>query len=93
VRTAEIGSLFLAGWLLMTVAMMLTTTLPLVLLFVTFRRRQAHRGALLAPLLLGYVAVWIAFGAVAYAMDFAVHSVVESSGWLHRNTWSSRRCR
>src|SRR5262245_66630634 len=54
---------FLAGWVLMTVAMMLPTTLPLVQVF---RRLTAarHDGVLLTLLVLaGYLATWTAFGA------------------------------
>ncbi len=55
---------FLAGWLLMTVAMMLPTTLPLV---ETVRRRMQGRPGQCCSLLLllaGYLCVWFTVGVV-----------------------------
>jgi predicted metal-binding membrane protein len=70
---------FVVGWTLMTVAMMLPSSLPLVNLF---RRFVAHRpdgNRLLALLLAGYLGVWAYFGALAYVGDGALHALV---GWL-----------
>jgi predicted metal-binding membrane protein len=81
------AGLFVGGWSLMTVAMMLPTSLPLVLLFSKITGQRANRTVLIGLLLLGYVAAWTAFGAAAYAFDFGVHRFVESSTWLHANVW------
>lgn len=75
---------FVAGWVLMSVAMMLPTSLPLVL---TFRRLLAGRrdaGALVALLVAGYLAVWTAVGVVAHLGDLGVHQLVDHWPWLHR---------
>ncbi|HEU0075449.1 MAG TPA: DUF2182 domain-containing protein [Dehalococcoidia bacterium] len=87
--TAEAGAaaVFIGGWLLMTVAMMLPTTLPLVTLFVRLTRRRQSSGALLGLVLLGYLVAWVLFGAVAYVFDVGLHRLVESDRWLHANTW------
>ena len=81
------SGLFVAGWLLMTVAMMLPTSVPLVLLFGQITRRYDDRTVLIALVLLGYVATWVAFGLGAYGFDLGLHRLVESSRWLHANTW------
>jgi predicted metal-binding membrane protein len=83
-RTALV---FVLGWALMTVAMMLPTSLPLILLFRTMMRRRATLGLLTALLLAGYLAVWLAFGAAAHFADFWVHRSVEASATLHANSW------
>ena len=48
-------ALFVGGWTLMTVAMMLPTSLPLVAFFRTLVRRRSNRVWLVALLVLGYV--------------------------------------
>lgn len=84
---ARTAGLFVAGWTLMTVAMMLPTSLPLVILFRTMIQRRANRLALTVILLFGYLGVWIAFGGLAHLGDFWLHRLVESNGWLHANRW------
>jgi predicted metal-binding membrane protein len=59
---------FVAGWALMTVAMMLPTATPLVFEFA--RNAEGRRGWVAATALLAvtYVGVWLAFGVAAYAL-------------------------
>ncbi|MGW4945973.1 DUF2182 domain-containing protein [Actinoplanes sp. NPDC004185] len=71
----------LTGWLVMVVAMMLPTTLPLLELM---RRLLAARGAAPAAVALvaaGYVAVWTGTGAVL------VTAQVAAGAWLERRSW------
>ena len=80
-------ALYLLGWTLMTVAMMLPTTLPLL---EVFRRLVAQRGDRLQLVLLliaGYLAVWLGFGIAAHGADWIVHEIVERSAWLEANAW------
>jgi predicted metal-binding membrane protein len=84
---AGFALVFVAAWVLMTGAMMLPTTLPLVLLFGRFtgRRRDA---AILTPLLLsGYLLIWALFGATAHLGDLGIHAAVARSHWLQDHTW------
>jgi predicted metal-binding membrane protein len=55
-------------WMLMTVAMMLPTALPLVGLFHAMVADRANAAALIVLLTAGYVAVWTAFGFLAHAL-------------------------
>lgn len=80
-------ALFVAAWTLMTVAMMLPTSLPLVALFHSFVRKRAHQGRLVALLLAGYLTVWTLFGLFAHLADRGIHELVERSGWLAGNEW------
>jgi predicted metal-binding membrane protein len=73
---------FVLGWLVMLVAMMLPTTLPLVRLFDTMTRRRADHRRLLVLVLTGYLAVWSVFGVAIHALDGVVHALVRQSGWL-----------
>jgi predicted metal-binding membrane protein len=79
--------LFVAGWMLMTVAMMLPTSLPLVALFSSFVRKSAHRGRLVALLVVGYLSVWTVFGLAVHLGDRLVHESVDRSAWLEANAW------
>jgi predicted metal-binding membrane protein len=80
-------AVFVGGWVLMTVAMMLPTSLPLVMLFQRMVRTRADAPVLLALLLLGYLALWTVFGLVAHALDLGLHELVRTTGWLAGNSW------
>src|SRR5215468_6204141 len=70
---------FVGAWLLMSVAMMLPSTFPLVRVFLTITEGSA---GLLALLCVGYLAMWALFGAAALLADAGLHRVVEGSAWL-----------
>lgn len=76
-----------AAWLLMILAMMLPTTLPLLRVFSGITEARADHGPLLGLCVLGYVAAWSAFGLVAHAADSSVHAAVAASGWLTAHGW------
>ena len=59
------GFAFIAGWVLMTLAMMLPTTLPLVVRFQTMFAKRDQAGLLISLLIVGYLAAWLGFGFVA----------------------------
>jgi predicted metal-binding membrane protein len=80
-------SLFVAGWALMVVAMMLPTTLPLVSLFRGIVRRHEKANLLVALLLTGYAVSWVLFGFLAHLGDTAVHFAVDRSSWFTANAW------
>ena len=80
--------IFVAGWTLMTVAMMLPTSLPLVALFHTVVRQRPHRARLVGLLILGYLGTWALFGAVVHVGDWGLHQAVEQSVWLTSNAWT-----
>ncbi len=78
-RLPPIGRLliFVGGWTLMTVAMMLPSSLPLINLFRRFCLNRSDRITLLPLLGLGYLAVWVYFGVLTYVGDSALHAAVE----------------
>ena len=80
-------ALYVVGWTLMTVAMMLPTTLPLLDIFGRLTRRRQDQSQLMALVIAGYLAVWAGFGVVAHVADWALHQVVEGSSWLAANAW------
>ncbi len=79
--------LFLLGWQVMVVAMMLPASLPTI--------RMAWRGMGGAPrprlaataFMGGYVLAWTTFGLVAFFGDLGLHHVVDASPWLAGRPW------
>lgn len=69
-------ALFLVGWTVMSAAMMLPASLPV--LARADRGEPAWRSATAMAFVAGFVAVWAAFGTAALAFDVAVHGVVEA---------------
>lgn len=78
---------FVFGWTLMTIAMMLPGTLPLLNLFRRVTGARPDGTPLLVHVGAGYLAAWAAFGAVAYAGDLILHEVVERTAWLDAASW------
>jgi len=79
--------LFVAGWTLMTVAMMLPTSLPLIMLFHTMVRRRPDAARLVCLLVGGYLGIWMLFGLLVHLADWGLHEAVERSAWLESNAW------
>jgi len=79
------AAVYIAGWLLMTAAMMLPTIFPLLEIFRRMTRRRDDRVELLSLVIAGYLAVWLAFGIAAHAIDLALHEAIERNVWLQAN--------
>jgi len=76
------ATLFALGWMLMIVAMMLPTSIPLVATFSALVRSRPERPALVAAVIAGYVVAWSGFGIVAWLLDRVVHAGVDATPWL-----------
>lgn len=82
------AALYVTGWTLMTAAMMLPTSLPLIEIFRRLTQDRADRTVLAMLVIAGYLAVWLAFGVAAHVFDLGLHEVFEQSAWLQANTWA-----
>ena len=80
-------ALFLVSWLVMTAAMMLPSSLPMVRAFSIAAARQERPYAAMGAFLGGYVLVWTAFGAIALAGDLGLHRLVDRTPWLAAHPW------
>jgi predicted metal-binding membrane protein len=76
------AALFTVGWVVMIVAMMLPSSVPLVLVFAAVVGRRPAPGVLVGLLLAGYLAVWTGFGAAAWVLDRGIHAAVDAWPWL-----------
>ncbi|NIM70001.1 MAG: DUF2182 domain-containing protein [Xanthomonadales bacterium] len=79
--------LYIGGWVLMTAAMMLPTTLPLIDVFRRLTRKRVDTGRLVSLVIVGYLAAWLGFGVVAHLLDWGVNAAVRQSPWLGMNGW------
>ena len=80
-------TVFLIGWQVMTLGMMLPSSLPIVNQMTYAARAHTHTRTVLAVFLAGYAAVWTAFALVAFTGDALVHQAVDSSPWLTAHSY------
>ena len=78
--------LYAAGWVLMSAAMMLPTSVPLFRLFDRLVALRPDRNALITLLITGYLLAWTGFGVAAHLLDTVLHAAI--SGWLLLNGWA-----
>ncbi|MER3419809.1 MAG: hypothetical protein C4290_04450 [Chloroflexota bacterium] len=81
--------LFLATWVMMTVAMMFPAAAPMILMFARVHDEKRRRGGTFVPtsvFVCSYVAVWTALGGLAYGLALAGERVADQSMWLMENT-------
>jgi predicted metal-binding membrane protein len=80
-------AVFVGGWTLMVIAMMLPTSLPLINLFRSTVRSRADKNWLVGLLIIGYLAVWVLFGVVVHIADFGLHQLAHSVHAVHAHPW------
>lgn len=78
------AGLFIGGWLLMSIAMMLPATYPLIEIFYRLARRRARPAVLVQSLVSGYLLVWTAFGFLAFAFKLVAGALTAGllPAWL-----------
>jgi predicted metal-binding membrane protein len=79
--------LYVVGWLLMSVAMMLPGIVPLLDIFRRVSSARADRHILLALVVAGYLAVWLLFGIAARGLDLELHGILGGSALLAPHAW------
>jgi predicted metal-binding integral membrane protein DUF2182 len=78
---------FLVGWQVMTVGMMLPSSMPTVSMIVHAGRQQRRAQAVPAAFLAGYAVVWTTFALVAFVGDTQIHWLVHHWFWLDTHSW------
>ena len=78
---------FLVAWQAMVAAMMLPSSLPLIRLYDAVSRAQERPARARAAFLGGYVALWTAFGGLAFLGDVALHRTVDAVPALAERPW------
>lgn len=80
------GLLFVGSWTVMTIAMMLPTSVPLIATFQTIAGQRRDRSVLIALVVIGYLAVWAAAGLVFYIGGALFQQFAANSTWLQART-------
>jgi predicted metal-binding membrane protein len=80
---------FILSWLLMTVAMMLPISLPMIIHVLSPVRHRMKNNRLVGWIILGYLIPWILFGLLVFQGDSFLHEMTEPaaplaalSGWI-----------
>jgi predicted metal-binding membrane protein len=81
--------LFVGGWTVMVVAMMLPTTLPIISTFHTIARTREDRFSLVGLVVAGYIITWASFGVIIYLTYLMLHWLVNSTPVLKDNSWAA----
>ena len=76
-----------AAWVLMIAAMMLPTTFPLLAIFRRITGARPDAGRLLALVVLGFFAAWLAFGVAAHLADAIVRWAAARNVWFVAHGW------
>ena len=70
-----------SSWTVMTIAMMLPTSLPILTTFSVMVGRRRDRPLLLTLVVIGYLLIWTAFGAGAHVGQLLLRQMVLSGAW------------
>jgi predicted metal-binding membrane protein len=81
------ASLYIGGWTLMTIAMMLPTTIPLLEIFRRLTAQRSDHVQLVTLVIVGYLTAWLGFGIVAHLADWVLHEITSHILWLEANAW------
>lgn len=79
--------LFVGGWAVMTIAMMLPTTLPVIFTFHAIAGGRRDRGLLVGLAIGGYLVAWTLFGAAVYVAGQKLHQAMMSVAALEQHSW------
>ena len=79
---------FVGSWTVMTIAMMLPTSLPILTTFQAIAGSRDDRTLLLALVVAGYLVTWGLFGAVVHAGQVGIQQLVIISAWAQQQAWA-----
>ena len=78
----DAAGLFIGGWVLMTVAMMLPTTMPLLLIFRRLTSARSNGTLLTLLVVAGYLSAWTLFGMAVFVANTALQGLIAGTAWL-----------
>jgi predicted metal-binding membrane protein len=78
--------LFVAAWQVMTAAMMLPSSIPMIQRFALISRGQARPRLVLGAFLAAYFVIWTGFAVVVLPADAGLHALVDRWAWLGAHT-------
>ncbi len=78
--------LFVAAWQVMTAAMMLPSSIPMIRSFSQISRDQRWSRLVVGSFVAAYFVVWTGFAVVVLPLDAALHALVDHWAWLGAHT-------
>jgi len=84
---ALVAVVFIVSWTLMTIAMMLPTSAPLIVLFHRMVRERKSAALLVMVLLCGYVGTWALCGVVLQLANWTLRAGLARLAWLAAAPW------
>lgn len=78
---------YVVGWVLMIIAMMLPTTIPLLDALRRMTEKRPDRNLLITLTVLGYLSAWMAFGILAHFLDYGLRWLFVRIDWLQAHAW------
>jgi predicted metal-binding membrane protein len=84
---STIALLFVGAWTVMTMAMMLPTSIPLIATFETIAGPRRDRPLLVALVIIGYLATWALVGCVFYGAGVMMERRATGSAWLQTHAY------
>src|SRR5262245_2769193 len=75
------GGLFVAGWMVMTIAMMLPTSVPLIVLFHRIVRGRPSATWLIGLVIVGYLTVWTLTGTSLQFVNWVLQAAISRISW------------
>lgn len=82
-------AIFVTGWTLMTTAMMLPTSFPMILLFRRTVGDRATAAWLVMLLVIGYLVSWLLCGVLIQFMNWFLHAGIGELSWPSHTEWIS----
>jgi predicted metal-binding membrane protein len=84
-----LAAIFVAGWTVMTVAMMLPTSFPMILLFRRIVGDRAIAAWLVTLLIIGYLVSWLLCGVLLQFVNWSLHAGISKLSWPAHARWIS----
>src|SRR5262249_44722702 len=79
--------LFIGSWTVMTIAMMLPTSLPVLTTFHVVAGARKDRTLLVGLVIAGYLVTWATFGASVHFAELGLRQLVLASRWVEERSW------
>jgi predicted metal-binding membrane protein len=83
------AGVFVTGWTLMTIAMMLPTSFPLIVMFHRIVRDRSAAARLVLLLVLGYLVSWLLCGLLLQFVNWFLQAGVARLVWRANAAWTS----
>ena len=84
-----LAGIFVTGWTLMTVAMMLPTSFPMIVLFRRMLGERPTGTRLLTLLMVGYIVIWLLCGALLQIVNWLLYAGIRQLSLPSNASWIS----